>query len=90
MRSGYLPLVGAVPAALFQVVTRRYLKVSIALTTILGVSSWGKTFDDPIEAAAMLERLLHKSVVCNINGESYRMQGHRARAEASHRALGVS
>ena len=85
---GYLPLVGEAAAALFQVVTRRYLKGSIALTTNLGVSSWGQTFDDPMVAAAMLDRLLHKSVVFNINGESYRMRAHRARAEATRRAPG--
>ena len=33
-------------------------------------------------AAAMLDRLLHRSVVFNIDGESYRMRSHRARSEA--------
>ena len=51
------------------------------LTTNLGVGSWGKIFDDPMVAAAMLDRLLHRSVVFNIDGESYRMRTHRARAE---------
>jgi len=32
-------------------------------------------------AAAMLDRLLHRSVVLNIQGESYRMRAHRARAD---------
>jgi DNA replication protein DnaC len=32
-------------------------------------------------AAAMLDRLLHRSVVFNIDGESYRMHSHRARTE---------
>ena len=31
--------------------------------------------------AVMLDRLLHRSVVFNIDGESYRMRTHRARAE---------
>jgi DNA replication protein DnaC len=45
--------------------------------------SWGKVFnDDPMIAAAMLDRLLHRSVVMNIDGDSYRMRSHRARAEA--------
>jgi DNA replication protein DnaC len=68
-------------AALFQVITQRYLKSSIVMTTNLGVSSWGKIFDDPMVAAAMLDRLLHRSVVFNIDGESYRMRSHRARTE---------
>lgn len=79
---GYLPLAGEAGAALFQVITQRYLKSSIVMTTNLGVGSWGQIFDDPMVAAAMLDRLLHRSVVFNIDGESYRMRSHRARAEA--------
>ena len=47
----------------------------------LAVGSWGKIFDDPMVAAAMLDRLLHRSVVFNIDGDSYRMRAHRARSE---------
>jgi DNA replication protein DnaC len=79
---GYLPMQAEAAAALFQVITQRYLKSSIVMTTNLGVSSWGKIFDDPMVAAAMLDRLLHRSVVFNIDGESYRMRSHRARSEA--------
>jgi DNA replication protein DnaC len=42
---------------------------------------WGKVFDDAYVAGAMLDRLLHRSVVFNIDGDSYRMRAHRARAE---------
>ena len=79
---GYLPLQSEAAASLFQVITQRYLKSSIVMTTNLGVSSWGKIFDDPMVAAAMLDRLLHHSVVFNIDGDSYRMRSHRARSEA--------
>ena len=79
---GYLPLQSEAAAALFQVNTQRYLKSSTVLTTNLGIASWGKIFDDPMVAAAMLDRLLHRSVVFNIDGESYRMRSHRARSEA--------
>jgi DNA replication protein DnaC len=79
---GYLPMPSEGAAALFQVVTQRYGKGSIVLTTNLGVGSWGRIFDDPMVAAAMLDRLLHRSVVLNIDGESYRMRAHRARAES--------
>ena len=78
---GYLPLPAEAAAALFQVVSHRYLKGSVALTTNLGIASWGRIFDDPTVAAAMLDRLLHRSVVFNIDGDSYRMRAHRARAE---------
>jgi DNA replication protein DnaC len=78
---GYLPLPAEAAAALFQVVSQRYLRGSIALTTNLGIPSWGRIFDDPTIAAAMVDRLLHRSVVFNIDGDSYRMRVHQARAE---------
>ena len=65
-------------AALFQVIARRYLKGSVILTTNRGVASWGDIFSDTTIAAAMLDRLLHKSVVFNIDGDSYRLRAHQA------------
>src|SRR5918994_6717814 len=63
---GYLPMAAEAASALFQVITQRYLKGSICLTTNLGIASWGKAFgEDPMVAAAMLDRLLHRSVVLN-------------------------
>jgi hypothetical protein len=40
---------------------------------------WGDIFADTTIAAAMLDRLLHRSVVINITGDSYRLRAHRAR-----------
>ena len=79
---GYLPMQAEAAAALFQVVSRRYQKGSIILTTNRGIASWGQIFDDPMVAAAMLDRLLHRSTVIAIDGESYRMRSHRAQVEA--------
>jgi DNA replication protein DnaC len=78
---GYLPMPGEAGAALFQVITQRYLKGSVVLTTNLGIGAWGRIFDDPMVAAAMLDRLLHRSFAFDIDGESYRLRAHRARAE---------
>jgi hypothetical protein len=80
-RGGLPPLQSEAAAALFQVITQRYLKSSIVTTTNLCVGSWGKIYDDPMVAAAMLDCLLQRSVVFNIDGESYRMRSHRARTE---------
>ena len=75
---GYLPMPAEDASALFQVITRRYLKGSVILTTNRGVASWGDIFTDTTIAAAMLDRLLHKSVVFNIDGDSYRLRAHQA------------
>jgi DNA replication protein DnaC len=84
---GYLPMPAEDANALFQVVSQRYLKGSLILTTNRGVASWGDIFADTTIAAAMLDRLLHRSVVINITGDSYRMRAHRARAETTRKAI---
>jgi DNA replication protein DnaC len=87
---GYLPLPAEGASALFQVISQRYLKGSVVLTTNLGIASWGKVFgDDQMVAGALLDRLLHRSVVVNIDGDSYRMRSHRARAETARKAIGT-
>jgi DNA replication protein DnaC len=76
---GYLPLPAEAASALFQVVSQRYLKTSIVITTNRGVGSWGEILGDTTVAAAMLDRLLHRSVVLNLDGDSYRLRDHHAR-----------
>ncbi|MGW0028202.1 IS21-like element helper ATPase IstB [Rhodococcus sp. NPDC003383] len=83
---GYLPLPGEAASALFQVVAQRYLKTSIIITTNRGVGEWGEVLGDTTVAAAMLDRLLHRSVVLNLDGDSYRLRDHHARAEKLRRA----
>ncbi len=85
---GYLPLAAEGASALFQVITQRYLKGSICLTSNRSVASWGQIFQDPMIAAAMLDRLRHRSTVLQIDGESYRMRAHRARVESLRQAVG--
>ena len=81
---GYLPLAADASAALFQVINTRYANGSSTLiTTNVGIGSWATAFgDDPMVAAAMLDRLLHRGVVVGIDGPSYRLRSHQARAEA--------
>src|SRR5882672_3450601 len=83
---GYLPLPAEAASALFQVVSQRYLKTSIVITTNRGVGAWGDILGDTTVAAAMLDRLLHRSVVINLDGESYRLRDHHAAADSLRRA----
>jgi DNA replication protein DnaC len=76
---GYLPLPAEAASALFQVISQRYLKTSIVLTSNRGVGSWGEILGDTTVAAALLDRLLHRSVVLTLDGDSYRLRGHHAR-----------
>jgi DNA replication protein DnaC len=83
---GYLPLPSEAASALFQVVSQRYLKTSIVLTTNRPVASWGEILGDTTVAAALLDRLLHRSVVLHLDGESYRLRDHQAAANKLRRA----
>lgn len=78
---GYLPLPGEAASALFQVINQRYLKTSIVLTTNRGVAAWGEVLGDNVVAAAMLDRLLHRCVVLNLDGDSYRLRHHQTAAD---------
>jgi DNA replication protein DnaC len=78
---GYLPLPAEAASALFQVVSQRYLKTSIVLTSNRGVGSWGEILGDTTVTAALLDRLLHRSVVLTLDGDSYRLRDHHARAD---------
>ena len=86
---GYLPMPAEDAAILFQVISRRYGKGSVILTTNRNVTEWGEVFGDATIAAAMLDRLLHRSVVLDIAGESYRLRGYQAQA-AKYRMKGVA
>lgn len=75
---GYLPLPAEAASALFQVINQRYLKTSIVITTNRPVGAWGEILGDTTVAAAMLDRLLHRSVVITLDGASYRLRNHTA------------
>jgi DNA replication protein DnaC len=76
---GYLPLPAEGASALFQVIAQRYGKTSTIVTTNRPITSWGDILGDATVAAALLDRLLHRSVVLDITGESYRLRDHHAR-----------
>ena len=84
---GYLPLPAEAASALFQVVNQRYLKSSIIMTTNRSITEWGQVLGDTLVAAALLDRLLHRSVVIDISGDSYRLRDHQARSDNIRRGL---
>jgi DNA replication protein DnaC len=74
-------------AALFDVISRRYLKSSTIVTSHAGIVSWGDRLADPMLAASLLDRLLHRGIVVAIDGPSYRMRAHQQRTEQLRQAL---
>ena len=71
---------------LFEVISARYLKGSIITTSHVGISEWAGRLGDPMLAAALVDRLLHKGVILGIDGPSYRMRAHQQRADTIRRA----
>jgi DNA replication protein DnaC len=74
---GYLPLDELGATIFFQLVSARYERGSIILTSNKSYGEWGSIFGDPIIATAILDRLLHHSTTVNIRGESYRLKDRR-------------
>jgi len=62
--------------SLFDLITARYERGSIILTSNLSFNDWGTLLGDDVLATAMLDRLLHHAEVISINGRSYRMRNH--------------
>ncbi len=74
---GYFPLDRLAAQFLFQLVSRRYQKGSIILTSNKSFGEWGEVFADQVLAAAILDRLLHFSTTISIRGQSYRLRDKR-------------
>lgn len=71
---GYLPFDREGANLFFQLISRKYEKSSIILTSNKSFREWGEIFTDNIIASAILDRLLHHSTVINIKGNSYRLK----------------
>ena len=74
---GYLPFERDAAHLFFQLVSRRYERGSLLVTSNRPVGEWGTTFGDPVVATAILDRLLHHSHVVTIRGDSYRLREKR-------------
>jgi DNA replication protein DnaC len=75
---GYTPLERPEATFLFEVVAKRYDRAkSIIVTSNKTWGAWGDILPDQVMTAAILDRLLHRSVTVNIQGESYRLREHR-------------
>ena len=75
---GYLPMSREQANLFFQVVSKRYERGAMILTSNLTFGSWDQAFaGEAVLTAAMLDRLLHHATVVQISGESYRLKDKR-------------
>ncbi len=59
---------------LFTFLSERYERRSLMITSNLVFSQWDKIFKDPVTTAAAIDRLIHHSIILELDGDSYRMQ----------------
>jgi DNA replication protein DnaC len=72
---GYTPISREECNLFYHFISTRYEKSSTIITSNKAFSEWTELFHDPIIITAILDRLLHHSVVINIKGNSYRLKG---------------
>lgn len=71
---GYLPIERQGANLFFQLISRRYEKGPMILTSNQSFGAWGDVFGDRVIATAILDRVLHHAVTVNIRGNSYRLK----------------
>jgi DNA replication protein DnaC len=71
---GYLPLDRTEANMVFQLVSRRYERGSMIITSNKSFAEWGSVLGDDVLATAILDRLLHHCNIIAINGPSYRLK----------------
>jgi DNA replication protein DnaC len=71
---GYIPFDPEAANLMFMLVSSRYERASVIVTSNKPFSAWGEIFGDAVVAAAMVDRLIHHAEVISLRGDSYRLK----------------
>ena len=71
---GYIPFDPEAANLMFNLVSARYERASIIVTSNKPFSAWGEIFGDEVVAVAMIDRLVHHSEILSLKGDSYRLR----------------
>jgi DNA replication protein DnaC len=71
---GYIPFEPEAANLFFQLVSARYERASLIVTSNKPFGRWGEVFGDDVVAAAMIDRLVHHADVVALKGDSYRLK----------------
>ena len=71
---GYIPFDPHAANLMFMLVSRRYERASLIVTSNKPFSAWGDIFGDEVTAAAMIDRLVHHAEILALKGDSYRLK----------------
>jgi DNA replication protein DnaC len=72
---GYIPFDPEAASLMFSLVSNRYERASMIVTSNKPFSKWGEIFGDDMAATAMIDRLIHHSEILSLKGDSYRLRG---------------
>ncbi len=71
---------------LFVLLAQRYERGSVMLTSNLPFSQWERIFKDPMTTAAAIDRLVHHSVILELNLPSYRLEASKRQISTTQQA----
>lgn len=72
---GYIPFDPEAANLMFSLISARYERASVIMTSNKPFSSWGEIFGDEVVAAAMIDRLVHHAEILGLKGDSWRLKG---------------
>jgi DNA replication protein DnaC len=72
---GYIPFDPEAANLMFSLVSSRYERASMIVTSNKPFSAWGEIFGDDMAATAMIDRLIHHAEILSLKGDSYRLRG---------------
>ena len=72
---GYVPFDPEAAKLMFHLVSGRYERASLIVTSNKPFSAWGEVFGDDVVATAMIDRLVHHAEILSLKGDSYRLRG---------------
>jgi DNA replication protein DnaC len=71
---GYIPFDPEAANLMFSLVSARYERASLIVTSNKPFSAWGEIFGAEVVAAAMIDRLVHHAEILALKGDSYRLR----------------
>ena len=71
---GYIPFDPEAANLMFSLVSARYERASLIVTSNKPFSAWGEIFGDEVTAVAMIDRLVHHAEILSLKGDSYRLR----------------
>jgi DNA replication protein DnaC len=71
---GYIPFDPQAANLMFMLVSRRYERASLIVTSNKPFGAWGEIFGDEVTATAMIDRVVHHAEILSLKGDSYRLR----------------